>query len=312
MARSALFAGLALATMPLTIGGCMSTDLHPTTSRRGPSASTLPPPGLNHIYVVLDAATYAAFRDSREVADLLGRSDGGLPDYAPPASGADRIFFRGRQTYLELFAPGNRFGEPVGKVGVALGYDLPGRFEALEQKWRDTCGDEARRSQVSYQRIQPPVPWYEALQCDGTAAGAELAVWAMVYQPEFYQWQSGGRPHPRRRTARRDILKARAAAGQGKFDITALALEVRAPLYARLVQQFEAAGFARHDLPGGTRLRGDGWELLLRPVGEAPARVSLTLATDAMPGEDLRLGSATVTRHRGGVRLHFGQAQASR
>ena len=113
---------------------------------------------MNHVYVVLDAATFAAVRDSAPLSRLLGRADGGLPDYAPPQPGADRVFFRGRETYLEFFAPENRFGEPVGKVGLALDYDAPGDLDALERIWRRTCPISARRTPVRYRRVDPSVP----------------------------------------------------------------------------------------------------------------------------------------------------------
>lgn len=275
-------------------------------SSAGQSTGATHPPALNHVYVVLDAATFAAIRESVELARLLGRSDGGLPDYAPPAPDADRIFFRGRQTYLEIFAPDNRFREPVGKVGLALGYDEPARFHALEQAWRTACGSETRRSRVEFERTQAAVPWYDAVQCDNTAAGSDLAVWAMVYRPEFHRWQSGAIDTPPR-VARADVLAGRAAAGQGKFDITALEIDLIASLHAKLVKQLEQAGFQREDRLAGTHLRGDGLELLLRAVNGDPGLVSMSVATDAELSNDLLLGSVRIAqRSKGSAQLQFG------
>ncbi|MGK6356648.1 DUF5829 family protein [Sphingomonas sp. DT-207] len=266
------------------------------------------PPALNHVYVVLDAATFAAIRESLELARLLGRSDGGLPDYAPPAPDADRIFFRGRQTYLEIFAPDNRFREPVGKVGLALGYDQPARFDALEHAWRTACGNEMRRTRVEFKRTQPPVPWYDAVQCDSTAAGPDLAVWAMVYRPEFHRWQSGAATDIPPRVARADVLAGRAAAGQGRFDITALEIDLSASLHAKLVKQLEQAGFQREDGPAGTRLRGDGLELFLRSVNDHPGLVSMSVAMDTKLSNDLQLGSVRIVqRSKGSAHLQFGK-----
>lgn len=238
----------------------------------------VPAPGLNHVYVVLDQASFDAIRQSTALAKRLGPSDGGLPDYAPPRADADRIFFRGRQTYLELFAPNNRFGEPVGKVGLALGEDRPDRFDALERRWRALCGAGTRRSTVSYTRIQPAVPWYESLQCDETAAGPALAVWAMTYRPEFHRWQvpaATGAPQ----TSRHAILAPRAAAGQGRFDITALTIDVAPQVAARLIPQMVAAGLKRRDTAAGTRLRGDGWELVLRQTDAIPGSIAIAFAS---------------------------------
>lgn len=295
------------------LSACAPVPAGPALRHANESANAAHPPALNHVYVVLDAATFAAIRDSREVSDLLGRSDGGLPDYTPPAPGADRIFFRGRQTYLELFAPDNRFREPVGKVGVALGHDQPARFEALAEAWRNACGDEARRTRVDYKRIEPPVPWYDALQCDGTAASPHLAVWAMVYRPEFHQWQSGAETDAPPRTARKEVLAGRAAAGQGRFDITVLEIDVSASSHAKLLSQLERAGFDRTDGPAGTRLRGDGWELLLRQTDKEPGLAAITVATDTELPNDLLLGSARMVRESNGtVQLQAGKPASNK
>lgn len=283
------------------LSACALPPADRTLRQAGEPAGAAHPPALNHVYVVLDAATFESIRHSRAVSDLFGRSDGGLPDYAPPAPGADRIFFRGRQTYLEFFAPDNRFREPVGKVGVALGYDQPARFEALAQAWRSACGDETRRTRVDYKRIEPPVPWYDALQCDSTATGPHLAVWAMVYRPEFQRWQSGAEMGAPPRTARKEVLAGRVAAGQGRFDITALEIKVSASLYANLVRQLERAGFDHTDGPMGSRFRGDGWELLLREVDKEPGLVAMTVATEAKLRNDLLLGSVRMVRGPNGT-----------
>lgn len=275
--RFGLLFAAALATLPLS--SCV------TAPKADAPAKTPNAPAINHLYVVLDAETYAAVRDSRALAKILGRTDGGLPDYAPPAPDADRVFFRGRTTYLEFFAPNNRFGEPVGKVGLALGHDDPQRFDALEQKWRASCGDKARRTPVEWRRSDPPVPWYDALQCDDTAAGPDLALWAMVYRPEFYRWQSGDSVDGPTRTARADILAPRRAKGQGRFDITDVTIALADPLYTKLIAQLEQAGFAREDAATGTFLRGNGWTMQLRRVTTGPGLVSIQLETDrARPG----------------------------
>lgn len=198
---------IALAAAPIGAAGAGVSQ--PDVSASPPSREAA---ALNHVYVVVDAETFAAFRNSPDLAAFLGRTDGGLPDYAPPAPDADRVFFRGRRTYLEIFAPDNRFGEPVGKVGLALGHDNPAAFEDLDAAWRAACPEGFRRTPVAYRGIEPPVPWYDAVQCDETATGDHLAVWAMVYLPQFHALQAGDVAQPPR-TARADVLAPRAVPG---------------------------------------------------------------------------------------------------
>jgi len=249
------------------------------------------PPALNHIYVVLDEPTYAAFRDNVALANLLGRTDGGLPDYAPPGPDSDRVFFRGRETYLEFFAPDNRFHEPVGKTGLALGYDQPARLEQLEERWRIVCGNQVRRTRVRFTRVEPAVPWFDALQCDNTAAGPQLAVWAMAYLPDFYRWQMEIETEQPPRTARADILAPRQAHGQGRFDIVGITLDVSSELYPDLLSQFQAAGLKAKAMAGATRLSGQDFEVVIKNVDGPSKLVSMELdAEESM--EKLELGAA--------------------
>lgn len=214
------------------------------------SAQTARPPGLNHLYVVLDAESFAAVRTDRRLAALLGPADGGLPDYAPPPEDTDRLFLRGERTYLETFAPKNRFNEPVGKLGVAIGEDSAAGFEGLADRWRQSCGATFARSTVEWTRSKPAIPWYRAVQCEATANEPALSVWAMAFRPEFARWQTG-----RTDIHRRNLLAAR----HGRFDIVALEIAVAPALYDQLAAQLIAAGLrGKRD-----RFVGSGWTVRL-------------------------------------------------
>lgn len=258
----------------------------------------------------MDGATFAALRDDPALAALLGRTDGGLPDYAPPEADADRVFFRGRETYLEIFAPKNRFGEPVGKVGLGLGLDASDDFDVVERAWRVHCGDRARRTPVEYRRSTPPTPWYDAIQCDDTAAGPDLAVWAMVYRPEFQRWQAGADASRPPLIRRADILAPRAAAGQGRFDIVGLTLSLSPDLRDRLISQLVTAGFQRRDRLDATELEGDGLRLRLVEPSTTQGLIAIDLEVAADAAIELPLGAAALSADTGGrATLHFSPLQ---
>lgn len=238
----------------------------------------------------MDAETFAALRDSAVLSAVLGRTDGGLPDYAPPTADADRIFFRGRKTYLEIFAPRNRFNEPVGKVGLGLGLDVPADFDALEAAWGRHCGAGARRTPVAWRRTDPPTPWYDAVQCDDTAGGPDLAVWAMVYRPEFQRWQASAPADAQHRTARADILSLRATSAQGLFDITGLTLSLSPSLRDRLVLQLVAAGFTHRVEPDQHVLSGDDLVLRFNTGSDAAGLVAINLVVASVGHVRLPLG----------------------
>lgn len=254
-----------------------------------PSASARP--ALNHVYVVLDQSTFDAIRSDPRVTQLLGPSDGGLPDYAPPPADTDRIFLRGRTTYLELFAPKNRFNEPVGKVGIALAEDRARDFERLAKQWQAHCPSGFSRATVAWTQSQPPIPWYDSIQCRDTAVSHDLSIWATVYRPEFGRWQSGAP-----RTDRRSILAPRAAAGQGMFDITGLTLSIPVADRWKIAQQLSAAGF-RSEVKGRKAVfKGRGWSIVLQSPHESTSGVTtIQMRTRNASLSKLRLGRGDLT-----------------
>ncbi|MFD1034080.1 DUF5829 family protein [Sphingomonas hankookensis] len=245
-------------------------------------------PALNHIYVVLDQATFDALRSDPQVTRILGPSDAGLPDYARPRADADRIFLRGRTTYLELFAPRNRFNEPIGKVGIAIAEDRPRDFEALAKRWQIHCPTRFSRATVAWTRSRPPIPWYDSVQCDETAVAKDLSIWAVVYQPAFGRWQTGSQA-----TDRRTMLAPRRRAGQGQFDVTGLVLSIPAADHRHIARQLAAAGLSRTDREGRTVLRGDGWTITLQSSSNTSAAITaIRMRVRTTEKSILRLGSS--------------------
>jgi hypothetical protein len=284
-------------------------EREPTVGAAGSEAAPLRPPALNHLYVVLDAETFAALRDSPWVEQVLATPDAGLPDFHKPTGDSDRLFIRGRNSYLEFFAPDNRFGEPVGKVGIALGLDAASDLKALEQAWRGAYGADVRHTEVKFSRTDPPVPWYDAVQVDATSNNTHLVVWAMTYKPGFVAWLSGDAGTDAR-IRRIDVLAGRWRDGQNFEDIVGLSLAVPRPLYERLVEQFRKAGMQRDDSAGTTRLDGDGWYLLIQPLESDASRlnyIELRAGGWMETGCALVLGSALIdVQHVGTMRWRFG------
>lgn len=258
-------------------------------------------PALNHVYVVLDQATFYAIRNDPRVTQLLGPSDAGLPDYAPPRADADRIFLRGRSTYLELFAPKNRFNEPVGKVGIAIAEDRPHDFEQIEKRWQIHCPTSFYRVTVAWTRSQPPIPWHDSIQCDETAVRKDLSIWAMVYKPAFGRWQTGSQT-----TARRKILAPRRTAGQGQFDVTGLDLAIPAADQKRIAQQLTAAGLIPEDRGGRIVLRGDGWSITLQSANTTSAAITaIRMRVRTTQKSTLQLGNSLLKSKWREVALTF-------
>nr|WP_277924143.1 DUF5829 family protein [Sphingomonas hankookensis] len=249
-------------------------------------------PGLNHIYLVLDQPTFDAMRADPVVSTLLGAPDAGLPDYAAPPVATDRVFLRGRQSYLELFAPGNRFDEPVGKVGIAIGEDDGRRFDALTLRWQAYCPLRFSRATVAWTRRTPPVPWYDSIHCNDTATRSDLALWAMVYRPDFVRWQQPDLTRPSVRRAA--VLAPR----RGRFDVSGIALAVSPAQRDAIARQLHAAGFRRHDAGAVTRLTGRDWTVTLHPGTGRIVLRAIDLRWTGRATIDRVLGSARLTSDR--------------
>lgn len=263
-----------------------------------PAAAPRPTaPGLNHVYVVLDQATFDAIRTSAPLSALLGPSDTGLPAYSPPADGTDRFFLRGRRTYLEFFAPANRFKEPVGKVGIGIDADDAGGLRRIEAGWRRACAAGLARERVDWTQVTPTVPWYDVLYCKTDGDAAAPAIWAMLYRPEFGQWLTG-----QPRVDRQAMLASR----RGRFDVAGLTLGVTKTLYPSIVSQLSAGGFRRHAIGKGVVLTGDRFFLTILPVAGRSRLEAIDITTRMGSSARLRLGAADLYMPRTGkVRLQF-------
>ena len=263
-----------------------------------PAAAPRPTaPGLNHVYVVLDQATFDAIRTSAPLAALLGASDTGLPTFSPPADDTDRFFLRGRQTYLEFFAPANRFKEPVGKVGIGIAADDANGFRRIEAGWRRACAAHLARETVNWTQVMPAAPWYDVLYCKTDGDAAAPSIWAMLYRPEFGQWLTG-----QPRVDRRAMLASR----RGRFDVTGLTLGVAKTLYPSIVSQLSAAGFRRRAIGGGVVLTGDRFSLTILPVAGRSHLKAIDIVTWMASSARLRLGAAGLyTLRTGTAQLQF-------
>lgn len=146
-------------------------------------------PWLNHAYRVVDAATYAAIRDTPWVGDAFAPREErttNRPDWS--YSG---LYLYGRRTYLEFFDEAAQQG-PVGGSGMALGVH-EGSTPAVIEAWRVTLG-AARTALVARPTEAGGVPWFH-LGCAEPDRRDHLHLWSMEYHAEFLaRWHAGLTP----------------------------------------------------------------------------------------------------------------------
>jgi hypothetical protein len=248
--------------------------------------------GLNHVYVVLDEETFGAVRDSEWMKTQFASVDTGLPKFAPPQADSQRLYIRGKTTYVELLGPRNPFNEPVGKVGLALGVDALPLLDTVQGAWRATLGTAADRHNVEWKKATPPLPWYEVVQHRSTSANQNLVLWASAYRPEFLPWLYPQRPAQDNRGSRADFLAPLFRPERMFQDVTALTIAVPEELRQQIARQLQAVGYRRTGQGEGIELQGAGWMLTLLPSNtHRHGLLSMTVATNREGGADVVLGT---------------------
>lgn len=264
---------------PLLIGCANPRALTQDSASSRPVACE-PAVGLNHFYVVLDEETFSAVRTSGFFSSDFAAVDAGLPGFGVPDSTSERLFVRGRNTYLELFRPSNRFGEPVGKVGIALGVDRPEDLDCVQRRWNERLGADAERSRIERQADGRSVPWYDAVYRPATSANADLVVWATAYRPEFLPWLYPHRPPSQTGVSRADFLAPRFDPERLLEDVTGLVVASPMELQRGISRQLGAIGYEHVQVGDLVVLSGGGWALTLTdPSGEQRGLLAVHFST---------------------------------
>ncbi|MBM0105896.1 hypothetical protein JM946_14285 [Steroidobacter sp. S1-65] len=248
--------------------------------------------GLNHVYVVLDEETFAAARDSEVLLKEFASVDTGLPTFAPPQADSQRLYIRGKTTYVELLGPRNPFNEPVGKVGLALGVDALPLLDVVQAAWSASLGAAADRYNVEWKRATPARPWYEVVQHRSTSANPHLVVWASAYRSEFLPWLYPQRPAHENRGSRADFLAPLFRPERLFQDVTALTIAVPEELRQQIARQLQAVGYRRTERGEGLELQGAGLTLtLLASSAHRQGLLSMTVAMNREGAADIALGA---------------------
>ena len=268
---------------------------------------------LNHVFVVLDEATYRALAES----ELLG-SLGAFEERttARPDVTYTGLYAYGRHTYFEFLAPDEAGGLPPGSSGVGFGFERPGGTERMAARLR-AAGLESVSVQRSRPQDETQVPWFTALgvaqaqeRDTGSASGEpRLELFSLEYDPGFLaNWHGdlGPQVEGDARLARRPVLHRYAARLEalepwrdGLFlDVVEVELTLDVPERERVVETSRAFGHRIADGAGATRIDAPGYRLALRPRGpdEAGGVTGFTLSlARPVPSRTVELGRLAVT-----------------
>ncbi|MBE7176961.1 MAG: hypothetical protein INR69_11170 [Mucilaginibacter polytrichastri] len=150
-------------------------------------------PELNHLYVVLDSASFQALKTNPYMR-FFGRMDAGMPDFSPVTDSSTTLYLRGKNTYVEIMGPENRFKEAVGAVGIGFSWDSrAGEPDTISLQRRSGNCPAFEHSVAKWNFGGKEIRWYTAYHSE---PAGDIATWYAFYNPDFLT-QLFGRPYTR-------------------------------------------------------------------------------------------------------------------
>ncbi|WP_299684828.1 DUF5829 family protein [uncultured Dokdonia sp.] len=143
---------------------------------------------LDHLYVVVDSATYSHLTKDSHWKSTYAALDTGLPDFTPVVKNSSTCYLRGHQHSIEILGPDNVYNEPVGKSGI--GFSLKNKDEhfhlGVEPKLRESKDSLLYATET----IKMPLDgqehtWFKAFYTP--SRGTALHTWYAFYNPDFLE-----------------------------------------------------------------------------------------------------------------------------
>jgi hypothetical protein len=137
---------------------------------------------LNHIYFVVDRETYDAIRKSEFVQSLVSTYE--QKNSADNQAGWEGFYLRGKNTYVEIFYPQERYPY-TGISGIGMGVDEPGGIDRIAYELKDSWqglqkGQFARNGK----------PWFDYLAVKDSYFAGKNSFWIMEYASSYFSENS--------------------------------------------------------------------------------------------------------------------------
>jgi hypothetical protein len=239
---------------------------------------------LDHVLVVVDGETAAAVIESESLLGLARLKVATVQ--ADGESWTGRYLF-GRQTYVEVFGPGDYEDGAPGATGLGLSTRTRGELDVLVER-AAAAGSELKTGRRTAEADGDAVPWFDYAEPD--ASDPTFSIWVMEFlsEPDDLARRESG------------FLEFTGGARSGPFIGEVAEVELAAPAedvaLARPVLQ--AAGFTLTGTSDGLVARDGTTTIWLHVTSRDDARVrriafTLTGSSDRTPTE--RIGRSTLT-----------------
>lgn len=263
-------------------------------------SAQLPAVTLNHIVVVADSATYQAIGASAMIRDRFS----GFRQETIHAGGAASwtgIYLFGKNTYIEMFAPGGIAG-PAGAAMVSFGVEERGSLWRLRSALAAGTGRPVDSLLRNRARDGEDVPWFYGLSVQGAMTASRVPTWVMEYHPDYLRrWNKITTPTD---LSRRTFLAEFYQPDRLLGDVVAATIAADSADRDRLVREAMVYGYKVMTRAGGTVLTGPDIQLTLVPAtGERRGVVTLGLRLTHRPerAEEVVLGRSVLRIRRDGT-----------
>lgn len=262
---------------------------------------------LNHVFFVVDRATYDALAHSAFLRTFAAteeretvRGDGSYTGF----------YLYGRHTYFEFLPPGAA-GMSVGSTGLALGLESAGATDELARR----LGEHGVRSQafpITRALEGEALPWFRLLGMEMPSAA--LTVFTLEYDPGFLARWHGDLAPAQSGLARADVLERYAAAlaatglraTQPFADVREVRLALDDAQRERLLAVCAASGYELEERGAEHVVHAPGFRLVLGASASPGGITGLELALSRpLQREPLRLGQVTMSFHERGASLDW-------
>jgi hypothetical protein len=136
---------------------------------------------LNHFYVVPDAATYEAVRQSAFLKETFAVFEARTTVRKDMSYSG--IYFYGDHTYFEFLPPGPGFTEH--STGLAFGVEEPGAGAVLAARLHEALGMSVKEMGITRQAEGRDVPWFQMIADEKQGDPKSLTTWVMEYEATF-------------------------------------------------------------------------------------------------------------------------------
>jgi hypothetical protein len=266
----------------------------------GAGAPSSPVVFLNHLYVVLDSATYRAIEEDAFLQTQFAPTER-RTTVRTDETYTGRYFY-GTNTYFEVFDVATSPRPTVGDCGIAFGVEETGDLTTLRQRLGPEVETDPEPITRLYQGTQ--IPWFFMATLTHLPYESRTSVWLMEYHAEFLtRWN----PQPdgqNRGILRKDILKRYAEVVEPVHDpyledVVGVTIAADEETTAHFVTFGERVGYeARPDAGGVIGLHGPRFVLRLVPLTSETSGVREIRVRARRPMRDpatMRLGRSRLT-----------------